>query len=123
MCGTSRKGWYSDGTTARGGPGLSEINLPPALASQHHMVIIMMIMIVVVVVVVIIIVMMIMIIIMIMIVIVIIIMSALLECLPCETCSTGLNKYKYKNIKHMHIGHLKQHVSKKSACPCPLSVL
>ena len=37
----------------------------------------------------------------------------------CETCSVALNKYKYKDIKHMHKRHPKQHVSSKTVLNHP----
>ena len=54
------------------------------------------------------------IIIIIIIIMMMIIMSVFLERLSCETCSNALNKCKYKNTKHMHTRHPKQHVSEQS---------
>ena len=50
-----------------------------------------------------------------------IIIIVFLERVPCKTCSTVLNKCKYKNIKHMHIRHPKQPMSQRSCSNIQLS--
>ena len=62
-----------------------------------------------------------MIIIIIILIIITTVMNIFLSAFPCETCSIVLNKCKYKNTKHMHIRHLKQHVSKQSCSNIQLS--
>ena len=65
--------------------------------------------------------MMMMMMIIIIIIIIIIIKAYFYSSFPCETCSTALNKCKYKNTKHTHLRHPIQHVSKKSCSNIHLS--